>query len=245
MKNMKRFQGSLFMLSAVVVLLVSGCVAAPAAVAGPAVVQHTITVNGEGTAYGAPDQVSVQIGVDTFGDTVVAASNQNEDVMQNLFTVIMNEGVQREDIQTSNYSVWTEMTYGDMGYQGIAGYHVSNQVSIIVRDLESLSRVLQVAMDAGANSIYGVTFGVADQQELRSEARQLAVQNAEQIATELAALSGQEIDSILSITEVTGYSGVMDMARSQSGGGGEAPAPSIAPGQISAYVQVQVTYTVK
>jgi len=225
--------------------VLSGCAMLPTTASEPDSVVRTITVDGEGTAYGSPDQVSIQIGVETFGDTVVAVSTQNEVVMQSLFEALNAQGVQSDDIKTSNYSVWTESQYGDGGYEGIAGYRVSNQLSIIVRNIDSFSSVLQAAMDAGANNIYGVTFGVSDPEQLRSEARQTAIENAERIAQELAVLSGGELDTIQSITELTVYDGMMDYARPQSGGGGDAPAPSIAPGLVSSYVQLQVTYSVR
>lgn len=228
----------------VLILAVSGCSSMTADTA-PAADQRTITVQGEGTAYGAPDQVSVQIGVETYGETVVEATNDNEDIMQALFEVLMEEGIDREDIQTSNFSVWGESQYMDGGFQEIAGYRVNNQLNITVRNLDTLSSVLQSSMDAGANSIYGVNFGISDRQDLKSEARQLAVQNASEIAEELAGLSGLELGSVLEISETTGYSGMADFGRPQSGGAGDAPAPSIAPGKVSAYIQVQVTYAVE
>ncbi|MBN1265490.1 MAG: SIMPL domain-containing protein [Anaerolineales bacterium] len=245
MKTKKQFQKNLLVLSVVVVLILSGCAGSSNTAADSGGAERTITVSSEGTAYGEPDQVSIQIGVETFGESVVSVSSQNEVVMKGLFEAIMEEGVLREDIQTSNYSVWSESQYNESGYQGIAGYRVTNQVSIIVRQIDNLSQVLQAAMDSGANNIYGVTFGVSDSQPLRSEARHDAVANAEQVAQELASLSGQELGPVISITEVTAYNGMMDYTRAQSGGGGDAPAPSIAPGLVSAYIQLQVTYSVR
>jgi len=248
MKKNINIKTSFIVLTAAAMLLVSGCAAASGAVQQivPAPeTERTITVLGEGTAYGASDRVSLQVGVETIGETVVLATNQNEDIMTALFTALEKEGVLREDIQTSNYSVWTESYYGEGGFQSISGYRVNNQLSIMVRELDSLSRILQAAMDAGANNIYGVSFDTSQPRDLKSEARQLAFENAEEIAAELAALSGLEIVSVVEITEMASYSAYPDYAQPQMGGAGDAAAPSIAPGMVSRTVQVQVTYLVK
>ena len=57
---------------------------------------------------------------------------------------------------------------------GIAGYRVSNQVNVKIRDIALVGDVLAAVTEAGANSIYGVNFSVADPAALEAEARALA-----------------------------------------------------------------------
>jgi hypothetical protein len=61
--------------------------------------------------------------------------------------------------------------------------------------------LLDEAVNAGANSINGVTFSVDDQTAAASEARRLAVEDARTKAEELAAAAGLTLGSVVSIAE--------------------------------------------
>ena len=74
-----------------------------------------------------------------------------------------------------------------------------------MRNLDDLGSILdQVVRRAGANQIYGITFYTSDLTDATKAAREAAVKDAEERATELAQAAGVEVGSILNITE--GYS---------------------------------------
>jgi len=152
--------------------------AGPAAQSGSTVSAGGITVVGQGTAYGQPDQATVVVGVDTFAETVGEATAQNQTTLDNVMAALAAAGIANEDIQTTNYSLYAEQVYGDNGPEGIAGYRVSNQVNVKIRDISLVGDVLGAVTEAGANAIYGVNFSVADPAALEAEARALAMQDA-------------------------------------------------------------------
>ena len=153
-------------------------------------------------------------------------------------------GIAAEDIQTTNYSLYAEQTYGENGPTGIAGYRVSNQVNVKIRDIALISDVLAAVTEAGANAIYGVNFSVADPAALEAEARALAMQDAANRAASLAELGSVSLGEVVVISEVVGapvmpYGGGYAMEQAASA------APGISPGQLSYQVQVQVTYSIQ
>jgi uncharacterized protein YggE len=203
-----------------------------------------ITVVGQGTAYGQPDTATVVVGVDTFAPTVAEATAQNQTTLDNVMAALTEAGIAAEDIQTTNYSLYAEQIYGDRGPEGIAGYRVSNQVNVKIRDISAVGDVLAAVTEAGANAIYGVNFSVADPAALEAEARAAAMEDARLRAESLAELGGVALGDIRVISEVVGQP-VMPL-----GGGGfameqAASAPGISPGQLSYQVQVQVTYGIQ
>ncbi len=232
----------LLVLGAAVLALV-GCTAAAGSVADtPAVGGSEITVVGQGTAYGEPDQAQVNLGVETFAETVTEATSQNEATVQQIMAALADLGIPAEDIQTSNYSLWAEQIYGERGPEGIAGYRVTNTVTVTLRDIDQVGSVLGAVTEAGANSIYGISFSVADPAALQAEARAAAMDDARARAASLAELSGLTLGEVKIVSEVIGQPVPLGM-----GGGGFAVAeaaadPSISPGQLSYQVQVQVTY---
>lgn len=219
---------------------------APAAQSGAVVSGRGVTVIGQGMAYGQPDQATVIVGVETFAPTVSEASAQNQTTLDNVMTALSAAGIASEDIQTTNYSLYAEQTYGDKGPEGIVGYHVTNQVNVKIRDISLVGDVLGAVTEASANAIYGVNFSVADPAALEAEARALAMDDAAKRAASLAELGNVTLGEVTVISEVVGQP-VMPLGM---GGGGyameqAASAPGISPGQLSYQVQVQVTYGIQ
>lgn len=208
---------------------------------------NTITVSGTGSATGAPDSASIQLGVEIAqADLREAFSAANTQISQ-IIEALVAAGVDRKDIQTSNLSIYMDR-YGAANY-GVespsgAVYVVSNQVSVLVRDINKVADIVNAAIDAGANNIYGLSFGIAEPAALETEARAKAVENARSRAAELAALVGGELGDAIAVTEVSGgYFPVargygMDMAM---GGGGAV----VEAGQLSVSVDLTVTFELK
>lgn len=206
-----------------------------------------ITVIGRGEAFGQPDEANVHVGVDTFAEAVTTATVENEATIQAILATLQEQGIAAEDIQTSNYNLWAEQIYGERGPEGIAGYRVSNQVRVVIRDVEKVGDVLTAVIEAGANNIYGVSFSVADPVTLEAEARAQAIANAWERAESLAELSDVSLGEVVSVSEVIGQ---VPFPMEGVGGGAYVPAAepaatSISPGQLSYQVEVQVTFAIE
>ena len=209
---------------------------------------RTITVVGEGTVKIKPDIAQANIGVEVIRPTVKAASSGAKDSMDAVLQALKEQGVDEKDIQTSGFSVWTERPYGPEGPSDEVLYHVSNQVAVTIRDLDTVGTVLDAAIEAGANNIYGVTFSLADPRQVESRARKEAVANAQAKAQELATLNDVEVGDVVSVSEVIGgrggyYTSVVREAAVAAGmGGGGGP---IAPGELEFTLQLEIVYTVQ
>jgi uncharacterized protein len=203
-----------------------------------------ITVVGEGTVEIEPDVAEVNFGVEVVGSSVREALDENSATMEAVLQALQDQGIETADIQTSGFSIYAER-YGPQGPlpEDQVNYRVSNNVLVTIRDLESVGAVVDAAVEAGANNIYGITFRVDDPSQLESQARAAAIADAQAKATELAELTGGALGQVVSVSEViaSGYSASFtQFSRGNlGGGGGDAP---IAPGQLELTMQLQVTY---
>jgi uncharacterized protein YggE len=214
-------------------------------ISGEANDNSAITVVGQGEAFGEPDMANVQVGVEIFAETVEEATAENQAILDRIMAALEEQGIAPEDIQTANYNLWAEQNYGESGFEGVSGYRVSNQVNVTVRDINGLGDVLAAVTEAGANSIQGVYFSVADPAALEAEARAAAMENARIRADELAGLAGLELGEVKVVSEVTGGLPISPLG---TGGGlafdeAAVSKPGISPGQLSFQVQVQVTFS--
>lgn len=215
---------------------------------------RSVTVVGEGSVTIEPDIANTTIGVEVVRPTVQDAVSEVRALMDAVLTALQEAGVAEEDLQTSGFNIWAERNFGGPvpmaeGNGSENGesvrYHVSNNVQVTIRDLQNIEGVLDAAIQAGANNIYGISFSLDDPTVIESEARQEAIANARAKAEELASLTETEIGSVISISEVIGQGGgyfggnFATASRDGLGGGGAGP---IAPGQLTLTMQLQVTY---
>jgi uncharacterized protein YggE len=106
-----------------------------------------------------------------------------------------------------------------------------------------VTTVLGAAIEAGANNVNSVNFNLSDPEQLLSEARSLAVENAHTKAEELAALNGVEIGEVVSVSEVIGgVTPVFNEFSAAGIGGGGGP---LLPGDVEVSVRLQVTYAIQ
>jgi uncharacterized protein YggE len=210
---------------------------------------RTITVVGEGKVSVQPDVALANVGVDVVGDSVSEASAEAASIMEAVLEALKAQGIAEKDIQTSGYNIWIERPYSgpeplSAGGPGEAIYHVNNMVNVVIHDLDGVGEALNVAIEAGANNIYGVTFNVDEPGESMSEARALAVEDAAAKAQELAALNQVTLGDVITISEVVGNAGGFfagpEYAVAASVGGGP-----ISPGELALTARLQITYAIE
>lgn len=204
---------------------------------------RTVTVIGEGRASGAPDIAQLNIGVQVSDADVKAATQQAAGDMEALLAALKAAGIADEDIQTSYYNVFVDRPFGPDGPSSDVLYQVSNSVQVTIRDLDRVSMILGVAIEAGANNVQGVNFNISDPSMLRSEARQQAVADALATAEELAQLNGLSVGEVISVSEVidSGVFPIRDVASAVM----SLDAGPISPGDVEVNVQLQITYALQ
>ena len=146
------------------------------ALASPAFAAGTMQMSGHGEVMAKPDTAYVTSGVTSQGTTAKEALDANTTDMSALIDVLKQAGIAEADIQTSGFSVNPNYIYSDQrdqnGYQlppKIAGYTVTNSVTVHVRDLTILGTMLDKEVSVGANTINGINFAVEDPSALYDE----------------------------------------------------------------------------
>lgn len=202
---------------------------------------RTIQVTGTGSASGSPDVANIQLGVQLFETDLGTALTHANATMEAIIAALVDQGVPREDIRTTNFSIYQDQGPQPMDTQSgtQTRYAVNNVVEVKVRDLTQISAVLQAALDAGANNVYGLTFGLDNAAALQAEARTKAVEDARARAQALADAFGLQVGDPISIREGTEAGGGPMVAYDSGMGGG---GPVISEGQLAVNMQVTVVF---
>ena len=203
----------------------------------------TITVSGSASVTLKADYAQVTVGVSTKAPTVEEASAKNTAAIHAVITALTEAGVLEDDIATSNYSVGAEYDYSAFGTQTLTGYNVSNQLNVIIRDMDHIGATLDKATAAGANTIYNIQFLSTQADAAQDEATAHAVQDAMRRAVLLAKAAGLQLGSIVSIADsVTGYSGMPRVYKSTMDA---AAGNSILPDDASVSASVTIVFELK
>lgn len=156
-------------------------------------------VDGVGKVTAAPDVATVSVGITKSAPTIADAQNQTNTLAQKVIDGIRNLGIDRSNIQTSNYSVSPQYNQN----QSISGYTVSEDLDISVKPIDKINDVIDSATKNGANDLGQVSFGFSDslKKDLEQKARNMAVQDAKERANSLASAAGIHLGQIVDVVE--------------------------------------------
>jgi uncharacterized protein YggE len=239
----------------VVTMILVGCsgstevnnYSAGAGPAGALASSDTITVVGEATVSGTPDEVVLSLTVESDGETPAAAMNKNSDAMAEVLRRLDREGVDGSDIETANVSVYPVRTYNpETGEERLTGYRAQNSITVTLANAEQVSKVLSAAVEEGVNIFSGPVWRLADDTETVAEALRNAIENARTKAEAMADAQGVELGDVITMSEnrvqVPVYPLYTDAAIREQAAGSVVDTP-ISAASIDVTATVTVAYT--
>ncbi|WP_209016011.1 SIMPL domain-containing protein [Roseibium sp. RKSG952] len=188
-----------------VMLVALGTVFSPlSAAADQAAPVATISIDGRGQVTAAPDMAVVTTRVVTRSEEAPDALSENTAAISKVIEDIKSAGIDAKDIQTSGFSIYPRYDRSPQSQNQppkIDAYEVTNGVTIKIRDLDKLGKILNTVVQSGANSVGGISFQISDPQDKLDEARKAAVDDAKARAELYAEAAGVELGRVLSISE--------------------------------------------
>jgi uncharacterized protein len=160
-----------------------------------------ITVPGEGSVRVAPDIAELRLGVVSIRPTAAAARSAAADAMKAILDALTQAGLGRRDLRTTLVGLDAVRDYSSPSGPTVTGYQLTNTVEATIRRIDAVGGVIDAALAAGATSMDGLSFRLADPTEAMTEARRLAVADARARAETLAAEAGVVLGRVLAIVE--------------------------------------------
>lgn len=208
-----------------------------------------LVVVGTGTANAEPEIAVVTFGVELRGDDPAALVDEAAQKIDGAVDAVEKLGVAGDDIRTTGYNLWVESVYNpESGMPtGEVIYHAAHHVQVTLRALDKVGDLLAAVVEAGANSVSGVSFTVEEPDALVEQARQEALENAAAKAAQMADGLDITLGKPVSVMETSGgYPMTPVMVEwGVGGGGGGMAAPSINPESFVVSVSVQVVYQIQ
>lgn len=160
---------------------------------GPA----TISVEGKGEVFAAPDIASFNFNVEAKEDDAVSAQNKVSEIMDTVLAYLKESGVEEKDVKTNSFNLspryeYPESNCNEWGYcprNGepiLVGYEVNQSVTVKVRDTEKAGEIISAIGEKGAMNVSRLSFTIDDEETLLAEAREMAIKDAREKAEVLA-----------------------------------------------------------
>ncbi len=160
----------------------------------PAAATDTVTVSGTGTASAVPDQAQISAGVETRGATAQEALNKNASAMRAVIDAMRSAGGKDVTTQYVSLSPATDPEGQPNGFVAV------NTVTATT-GLDNTGKLIDAAVAAGANTVWGPTLSSSDSAKLYREALKKAVADARDRAGVLAGAAGRQLGAITSMVE--------------------------------------------
>jgi uncharacterized protein len=157
-----------------------------------------ITVTGSGTAHAVPDVADWSFGVQSDAGSAKDALAQAAAATRKIVDALRNAGVAKEDLRTEQVSLYPRTSNDGLS---VIGYSASSSVHATVRDLGKAGSVVDTAVKAGANQVYGPSLRVSDNQAQYRAAVDAAMDDARARAQALAARAGVTLGGPIAIVE--------------------------------------------
>jgi uncharacterized protein len=123
--------------------------------------------------------------------------------MTSVLDAVSGFGVDRRDMRTSLVGLGPVTDYSAERGPRVTGYQLTNTVEVTVRDLASAGGVIDAGLSAGASSLDGLEFRLADAAPAEDQARRAAVEDARTRAGSLADAARVTLGPVAGIVEGT------------------------------------------
>lgn len=208
---------------------------------------RTLTVSGEGKTFVSPDVAYTSFAVVSRGKNPEELADNNNQKVAAAIAFVKGEGIEAKDIQTTGYNLSPDYKYDPQTERNfITGYTLTQTVSVKIRDLAKVAKIIGGLTPLGVNQIGGVSFSIDDPEQYLAQARAEAFKRARAKAEDMARQNGVKLGKIINFGEYGGPPPIpyyRDFTASKFlGAGGEVAAPLIEPGTQEIRVTASVTY---
>jgi uncharacterized protein YggE len=160
-----------------------------------------VTVSGTGKVTYVPNVGYVSAGVSTEAKTAAEAWEKNRLAVNKMFEALKQLGIDEKDLKTAGLNLSPKYVRKQYEEPVLVGYVATYDLSVTVRKLNDIGKVLDGLVQSGANRRMGIRFGHTDLDKLLDEARAKAAAEARKKADIYVTAAGAKLGRVLNIAD--------------------------------------------
>lgn len=209
---------------------------------------RTLSVSADADREVAPDKAEIIFSVVSRGIDPAAVQAENDAKLRQIQLRLSAMGIPASNMKTVGYSLDKWMEYNKTGekYEE-QGYELSNSLRVVTYDVDQAGEVVSEAVQNGANSVQGITFGLSDalRDKTYNELLQTASAQAKSKANAMATSAGVSIVRMHTMSESYGYVEPLANINYRTAGAYDAKSEvSISAGTVKVHASVGATYEI-
>ena len=223
---------------------------------------NTITLSGHGEVEAVPDIASVYFTIESSKATQSASSDEVNTKTKSILDFLKSSGITERDIKTEGYNSYPKYSNPEpcplyyspnsimppcRSESKIIGYTVSQNISVKIRKVDDVSKIVDGLNKIGVTNMSGPNFTIDDPDALQAKARKEAIADAKAKAEVLAKDLGVRLGRVANFSE-SGYPGPIfyGKARMEADSVSSASVPSEIPaGENTITSDVTITYEIR
>jgi uncharacterized protein len=211
----------------------------------------TITVTGSGSHRVVPDKAMVNISIFNEEDTSQKAVDLNSSITEKVMETIGALEVRDLEIRTVSFNLIPLYTYrGEDKPPEVYAYRATTVLEASTVEIDEIGRIISSSIEAGANDVSSLSFGLSDDLEKESKKSALgkAAMDGKDKAYAIANSLGVEITDIYYVSEIETYSPGPVILRELEAAAGELPESEgvspipVAPDEVEVTAAIKMTY---
>ena len=222
--------------------------------------ENTISFSGHGEVSAVPDIANINFTIEKDAKTVKEAQNEVAKIEKQALDFLKTNNVADKDIKTTNASFYpkydfvytTDVVCGALTCpprptkQVIVGYTASESITVKIRNTDDSGKIIQGLGTLGISNLDGPNFAIDNEDNLKDNARKLAIDEAKIKAKKLAKDLGIRLGKITSFGENGNYPMPMYAKGIMADSAMLASAPAVIPkGENLITSDVTITYEIK
>lgn len=226
---------------------------------------NVISFDGKGEVFAAPDLAVVTFTIRENSKDIKDAQDKVTAKETAVLAFLDKSGIDKKDIKAESYNSYPKYdwkqspcvysadsysgTYCPPGKSVLSGYEVSENITVKVRDLSKAGDVMSGVGAVGITEMNGPNFSIEKEDQLKAQARKMAIDEAKAKAESLAKDLGVHLVRIVNFNENGNYpmpmyaSGMATKADSMMREA--APAPALPAGENKITSNVTITYEIR
>lgn len=171
---------------------------------------NVISVEGSGEVLAVSDIASLYVNISKDGATAKEAQDLLNESITKTLEYLKGKNIEDADIKSEYGGLSPKYQYEKCyGYtcptnSKIVGYTATQSITVKVREVDTANDVRTGLSEIGITDITGPTFTIDDEEGFKTEARSLAIQEAQQKAERLADELGVRLGRVVSFSENNG-----------------------------------------
>ena len=223
-----------------------------------------ISLSGSAEVKVAPDEIMLNVGVETRAETLNPARLENDQKIAAVLAFLKQSKIKDADIQMDYINIQPDYRYENGSSESHVkpiAYLVRKNLEIRLTEVAGFQDVLTGMLTNGVNYVNGIDYRTTQLRKYRDQARSMAARAAKEKALALTAELGAKLGKVNSITAYdssgysgspwgmnrgfNGFNGQVQNAVATGGGTSDNAGDTFAAGQISVSATVNVSFLIE